>query len=401
MLAANKKKTTAHAAAKPASKTRATKRGRSSAKPVVEQHARSTRSAPSTSSTPAAAATSVPAEAEQRDAISLPDEPLTPWRIYDITSSITLNKVSGKARLWLPLALHKDTPWQRSLGHGWQGNFASAGLYRDPAAEMVVFYADWNEGVTPQLQITSQVAKRDRHFDITKRGSAAERSDVLRRCLHSSNLVPTDGLVRRTAEHAIGRIKDPVAQGKAIYDWVIDNTLYDPSRPGIGSGDVEAMLDSGHLSGKSADISLLFVGLCRSIGIPARPVFGQRIDSSRLFSGLGATGNLSTDQQCRAEFYTPGYGWIPVNPADVRKAIDEEHLSSSDPKLVVLKKLLFGFWEMNWVAFNSAQDVKLRGSNGRALPFLVLPEAETPAGRFDSLDSSLLSYTVNASRVEG
>ena len=392
MLAANKKKATTNTPAKSAGKIRSTtkKTGRPSVKPVVDKPA-----------TPVAAGP-LPAEAEQRDATSLPDEPQTPWRTYDITSTIALGKVSGKTRIWLPLALYKDTPWQRSLGHGWQGNFASAGIYRDPVAELVVFYADWNVDTTaPQLQITSQVAKRDRHFDITRRGSAAERSDVLRRCLQSSNLVPTDGLVRRTAERAVGRIKDPVAQGKAIYDWVVENTSYDPSRPGVGRGDIEAMLDSGHLSGKSADISLLFVGLCRSIGIPARPIFGQRIDSSRLFAGLGATGNLSTAQQCRAEFYTPGYGWIPVNPADVRKAIDEEHLSSSDPKLIVLRKLLFGFWEMNWVAFNTAQDVSLRGSNGHPLPFLALPQVETAAGRFDSLDTSRFSYTVNASRVEG
>ncbi|MBE2258682.1 MAG: transglutaminase domain-containing protein [Candidatus Accumulibacter sp.] len=345
---------------------------------------------------------SSPAETVQRDVIGLPDEPPTPWRIYEVTSTIALDGIEGKSRLWLPLALHKDTPWQRALGHSWQGNFASAGIYRDPAAEIVVFYGDWNEGISnPQLQITSQIAKRDRHFDITKRGSAAERSDVLRRCLHSSSLVPTDGLVRRTAERAVGRIKDPVAQGKAIYDWVLENTSYDPAQPGIGKGDIEAMLDSGHLSGKSADIALLFVALCRAIGIPARPVFGQRVDVSRLFAGLGATGNLSTAQQCRAEFYTPGYGWIPVNPADVRKAIHDEHLSSNDPRLVVLSKLLFGFWEMNWIAYNSAQDVRLRGSNGRMLPFLAMPEAEAANGRFDSLDTRRFSYTVNASRTEG
>jgi len=386
VLAANKKKT----AAKPTRSSTTKKSNRHGAKPAV-QH----------SETPAA--TSPPqAEAEQRDATSLPDEPTTPWRTYDITSTIALSNASGKLRMWLPLALYKDTPWQRSLGHSWQGNFTNAGIYRDPAETMVVFYADWNEGVAaPQLQITSQVTKRDRHFDITRRGNAAERSEVLRQNLHSSNLLPTDGLVRRTAERAVGRIKDPVARGKAIYDWVLENTSYDPSLPGIGRGDIEAMLDSGQLSGKSADIALLCVALCRSIGIPARPIFGQRIDSSRLFAGLGATGNLSTEQQCRAEFYTPGYGWIPVNPADVRKAIYDEHLSSSDPKLVVLSKLLFGFWEMNWVAFNSAQDVKLRGDTGKALPFLVFPEAEMAAERFNSLDTKRFSYTVHASRVDG
>jgi len=85
----------------------------------------------------------------------------------------------------------------------------------------------------------------------------------------------------------------------------------------------------------------------------------------------------------------------------VRKAIHDEHLSSNDPRLVVLSKLLFGFWEMNWIAYNSAQDVRLRGSNGRMLPFLAMPEAEAANGRFDSLDTRRFSYTVNASRTEG
>jgi transglutaminase-like putative cysteine protease len=280
---------------------------------------------------------------------------------------MTLANVKGRVRLWLPLAQYKDTPWQRTLSHNWQGNFESAGIYRDPVAEMEVFYADWKEGVAaPHLQIVSQVAKQERHFDITRRGSIAERNEVLRRCLQSTHLIPTDGLVRRTAERAIGRIKDPVAQGKAIYDWVVENTTFDPSASGIGRGDIEAMLDSGQLSGRSADISLLFVALCRSMGLPARPVFGLRIDSSRLFAGLGAVGNLRAAQHCRAEFYTPGYGWIPVDPADVRKSIHDERLTYGDAKLVVLRKLLFGFWEMNWIAFNAALDVKLQGASGRA-----------------------------------
>ena len=341
-------------------------------------------------------------QAEPRNVISLPDEPLAKWRTYDIRTSISLNRINGKARLWLPLAQYKDTLWQRSLGHTWQGNFESVGIYRDPVAEMEVFYADWAEGVAnPQLQIVSQVATQDRHFDITRRGAIAERTEVLRRCLQSTELIPLDGIVRRTAERAIGRVKDPLAQGKAIYEWVIENTSYDPLIKGVGNANIASMLESGYLNGKSADIALLFVGLCRSLGIPARPVYGLRMDSSRLFGSLGAVGNLSTEQHCRAEFYTPGYGWIPVDPADVLKAIREERLGSGDSKLNVLKKLLFGFWEMNWISFNAAQDANLRGSSGKPVPFLVYPEVETKDGRFNSLDSNRLSYSVTASRIDG
>jgi transglutaminase-like putative cysteine protease len=365
-------------------------------------HAKTTKAATKkTGAKHSSAATPTESAVETHPAITLPDEPPAQWRTYDIRSSVVLKPFKGKARLWLPLAQYKDTVWERSLGHSWQGNFESAGIYRDPVAEMEVFYADWAEGVAnPHLQLVSQFATQDRHFDITRRGAVAERTEVLRRCLQSTEFVPVDGIVARTAERAIGRIKDPVAQGKAIYDWVVENTSYDPNIESVGNVSISNLLESGNLSGRSAEIALLFVGLCRSLGIPARPVFGLRMDSSRLFSSLGVSGNLSAAQHCRAEFYTPGYGWIPVDPSDVRKAIRDERLSNSDSKLAVLKKLLFGFWEMNWVSFNAAQDVSLRGSTGKTLPFLVYPQLETGEGRFDSLDGSRLSYSVSASRAD-
>lgn len=378
-------------AAKKSAKKSASSKAHKSKTPTSSPSSSASSSAPASGSSPV----------EPRSVISLPDEPPAQWRTYNISTSIKLQKVNGKSRVWLPLAQYKDSPWQRSLGHSWQGNFENAGIYRDPVAEMEVFYADWKDSAdTPHLHLVSQVATQDRHFDITRRGAAIERNEVLRRSLQSSSQMPTDGIVRHTAERAVGRIKDPVAQGKALYDWVVENTSYDPQLKGCGTGDITTMLDSGRMSGKSADIALLFVALCRSMGIPARPVFGMRIDYSRLFGGLGATGSLNLAQHCRAEFYGPGYGWIPVDPADVRKAILDERLTGADSKLVVLKKLLFGFWEMNWIGFNAAQDVDLRGAAGRALPFLAFPQAEVAGRRLDPLEGESLSYSISASRLD-
>ena len=388
------KKTTAKTPAKSTKSTKSTsskKKSQAKAKPTAKPAARETNQEPELRAE---------SHSETRNVIALPEEPAQ-WRAYDIRSEIALKNIKGKVRLWLPLTQYKDTLWERSLGYSWKGNFEDAGVYRDPVADMEVFYADWSEGTTnPHLQIISKVATQNRTFDITRRGALAERTEVLRRALQPNELVPLDGIVQRTAERAIGRVKDPLAQGKAIYEWVVENTSFDPLRKSIASLDVGTMLESGDLSGRSGDIAQLFVALCRSIGIPARPVFGLRMDSSRLFASLGANGNLSTAQHCRAEFYSPGYGWIPVDPADVQKAIREERLSLSDPKLTVLKKLLFGFWEMNWIAFNAAQDVSLRGSNGKLLPCLIYPVAETLDGRFDSRDSQRMSYNVTASRAD-
>ena len=398
------KKSTAKAADK-SSKSSKTSKSSSSGKSGKGSSAKE-KSRAKVSSKPAARESTPEPEArpeshgEPRNVLSLPDEPAQ-WRAYDIRSEITLRNIKGKVRLWLPLTQYKDTLWERSLGYSWKGNFEDAGIYRDPVADMEVFYADWPEGISnPHLQIISKVATQNRTLDITRRVALAERTEILRHALQPNDLVPIDGIVQRTAERAIGRVKDPMAQGKAIYDWVVENTLHDPLRKNVAGQNIGAMLESGDLSGNSGDISQLFVALCRSIGIPARPVIGLRMDSSRLFPCLGASGNLSTAQHCRAEFYSPGYGWVPVDPADVRKAIREERLSTSDPKLAVLKKLLFGFWEMNWIAFNAAQDVSLRGSNGKPLPFLIYPVAETLDGRFDSLDSHRMSYNVTASRAD-
>lgn len=375
-------------AAKPVAKKKPTKRPtKQSAKAAAAAQAAESEEMPLTEPPP-------------RNAISLSEEPLPQWRNYDIHSTITLASYQGRARVWLPLVQYRDTPWERSLGHQWLGNFETAGIYRDPVADMEVFYADWPEGVAePKLELVSQIATQDRHFDITRRGATAERTEILRRCLRATELVPNDGIVRRTAERAIGRVKDPLAQGKAIYDWVVENTTYDPLMKQVSHTNIGSLLENGHFSGRSTEISLLFVGLCRSVGIPARPAFGLRMDTSRLFSSLGVTGDLNDAQHCRAEFYSPGYGWIPVNPSDVRKAIQSEGLSSFDPKFNVFKKLLFGFWEMNWASFNAAQDVTLRGSSGSTLPFLVLPVLETGEGRFDTPASERFSYSVTAQRV--
>ena len=339
---------------------------------------------------------------EPHNVISLPEEPPARWRTVDIQTNIALKRVKGRARLWLPLAQYKDTLWQRSLSHTWEGNFSSASIYRDPVAEMEVFVAEWTEGTdNPKLQIVSQIATQDRHFDVTRRGAIAERTEVLRQCLQPTSQIAVDGIVRKTAERAIGRIKDPLAMGKAIYDWVIGNTEFDTAGKGLGNANVASLLESGKLVGRSADIAQLFVALCRSVGIPARPVFGLRMGTSRLFGSLGILGELNEAQHCRAEFYIPGYSWIGVDPADVRKAIAEENISSADPKLPVFKKLLFGFWEMNWIGFNAAQDITLRGASAAdTLPHLIYPTLETTEGRFDSQDSTRMNYSVTATRTE-
>jgi transglutaminase-like putative cysteine protease len=143
---------------------------------------------------------------------------------------------------------------------------------------------------------------------------------------------------------------------------------------------------------------LLFVALARAIGLPARPVFGLRCDYSKLFPSLGAMGELNRAFHCRAEFYAPGYDWIPVNPADLRLAVIEEKLAPDDSRLAVLKKLQFGFWEMNWIALNTALEVKPFDSHGSVVPFLATPYVESGDLAIDTGDTEQFAVSIKANR---
>jgi transglutaminase-like putative cysteine protease len=343
----------------------------------------------------------VEANEDRVAAASLPEEPAPRWRTYDLLTRIEVRQTAGTTRLWLPLAMFKDTPWQRALGHSWQGNFERAGIYRDPAAEMEVFTAEWKDGVLPQLALQSRVETQDRHFDVTKKHCAPERGEILRRNLQSTELMPINEKTREIAERIVGRVRDPLAQGKVLYDWVADRALRDPETPALAAGGIDTPPALADALGRNAGHALLFVALARAIGLPARPVFGLRCDYSKLLPSLGLLGELNRAFHCRAEFYAPGYDWIPVNPADLRQAVIAEKLSADDGKLAVLKKLLFGFWEMNWIGLNTALEVTPRDSSGKLLPFLATPYIETGAGPLDTADGERFSVSMQATRSEG
>ncbi len=325
-------------------------------------------------------------------------EPPEDWRVYEITTTVSLRKTGSRVRLWLPLPLNQDTLYQRTLGHTWNDNADTSHMRRLPDGNLEVYFCEWGNSIDPRIQLTTTVTTADRHFDVTKRTVAPEREDILRRNLQASRLIPNDDEAHRLGERIVGRIKDPVAQAKAVYDWVIDNTVYSPDVAGVGSGDVRRQLEQRQYGGRSADINGLFVALCRGIGIPARCVYGLRVGPSRLFRSLGLGDDKATAaQHVRAEFYVPGYGWIPVDPSDVRRVIALEGLSDRDSKLAALRRVLFGVWEMNWIAYNFGSDVPLPGSPA-TVPFLILPQMESGNALVDGNDRNALPYTITARR---
>ena len=114
----------------------------------------------------------------------------------------------------------------------------------------------------------------------------------------------------------------------------------------------------------------------------------------RGYKSLGKSGDITKAQHCRAEFYVEGYGWVPADPADVRKVVLEEEGGKKidDPKVKAIRDYLFGAWEMNWLAYNYAHDVLLPRSTRGRVGFFMYPQLETKDGRADCLDPDNFRY---------
>src|SRR5207249_2502727 len=309
----------------------------------------------------------------------------------------------GVSRAWLPVPLTGETDWQRALGNSWNGNARRMEVVRAGRYGVSMLYSEWAPGQeAPFVELKSRFTTRDRAIDLSRSGAAALSKAEVALYTAPTEMIPCDGLVRETALlRAAKGARTDLEKGRAIYDWIVKNTLRDPKTRGCGTGNIKAMLESGNFGGKCADLNGLFVGFCRSLGIPARDVYGIRVASSALgYKSLGpSTPVISKAQHCRAEFFAEGIGWVPVDPADVRKVVLEEppgKLTLEDPKVEAARKRLFGSWEMNWLAFNTGHDVELPNSTGPKLPFLMYPNGETGGERLDQLEPDRFKYTITA-----
>ncbi|MGZ5082187.1 MAG: transglutaminase-like domain-containing protein [Usitatibacter sp.] len=330
--------------------------------------------------------------------------PAERWRVFEVTTRVEVQKPVGVTRVWLPTPLAQDTPYQKSLGNTFHAEGGTSGYVTDPKYGAGIVWAEWPEGAKPVLVQTSRFATRDIAVDLGKPGNAPpEDPAVLRKFTQATELIPTDGIVRKTSDEIVKGKHGDLEKARAIYEWIVENTFRDPKTRGCGTGDIKFLLENKLHGGKCADLNALFVALSRSQGIPARDVYGVRVAGSALgYKSLGREGgDITNAQHCRAEFYLAGYGWIPVDPADVRKVMLEETGGKAidDPMTVAARTRLFGSWEMNWVGYNYAADLTLPGSRKGKVAFLMYPQSETAEGRLDELDPKNFKYEMTAREI--
>lgn len=302
-----------------------------------------------------------------------------------ITMQVDLsNHQKGEvAQLWMPYPLSDR---DQLIDHiSVTGDYAESAVYSDQKYSTPILYARWKKDAqSRRLTLSFHVIRKK----VTRRNfpdqeGAWNRTDFAL-YLAPTSLGPIDGPVKTLADKITRGRTTVLAKAKAIYDWTCENMFRDPKTKGCGKGDVCLLLNRP--GGKCTDIHSVFVALCRAAGIPAREIFGIRL-------GKKPGQDISTWQHCWAEFYLPGYDWVPVDPADVRKKMLKEHLRLSDEKTRAYRDYFWGGWDAYRVKLAVGRDIQLNPpQKGGPINTFGYPFAQIGDKTLDHLNPKTFSY---------
>lgn len=284
--------------------------------------------------------------------------------------------------VWLPVAQSNDYQTIEAVDYEAQGT--EAVINTDENGNQML-YVEWDADAEPEsrkvslsFHVTRQEIIRPQ---LVEEGAAGPELD---KYLQASSTIPVDGVVKEQAEAITKDAATTLEKARAIYDWIIANMNRDESVIGCGQGDVCALLDSK--GGKCTDINSVFVGLCRSVGIPAREMFGVRINDV----------DITKNQHCWAEFYLPGTGWVAADPADVLKAVLKNEWDKDSDEAKEMQEYYWGNNDEKRVELSKGRDLTLSpAQNGEALNNFGYPYAEVDGEAVDYYIPDTFVYTIS------
>ncbi|MDP2761784.1 MAG: transglutaminase-like domain-containing protein [Sideroxyarcus sp.] len=244
----------------------------------------------------------------------------------EIAVTVAAPDDSKDVRVWIPYPVSNST--QDISNVRVNGNFTQSGVYGEKETGNLALYAEWatptkDRAITLTFDATArELIKKD--FPAVEPPIPVEIKEDLK----STAFIPTDGKVKEIALSVTKNKRKISDKARAVYQWVVENTVRNPDTKGCGTGEVDIQIVKR--SGKCADISSVFVSVARAAGVPAREVFGLRLGKKD-----AAEEDMTSGHHCWAEFYVPGYGWVPADPADVRKImlVDKLDLKGAKDKI--------------------------------------------------------------------
>ena len=296
-----------------------------------------------------------------------------------VTNEIDMTnyKKGDVIRLWLPVPQSDDYQTIEAV------KTDKGEIMTDDLGNQMV-YVEWDAKTEPKDRTVKLTWHVDRTEilapEVTEDASKADAD--AQKYLKGSDMVVVDGVVKQKADEIVAGKTTNYDKARAIYDWVFENMVRDNDVKGCGQGDVCQLLDTK--AGKCTDINSTFVGLCRAAGVPAREVFGIRINAD----------DITTNQHCWASFYIPGTGWYAADPADVLKAVLTNEWEKDSAEAQESKEYYWGNCDEKRCQLTEGRDLTLAPKqDGEPLNMFGYPYAEVNGKAIDYYDTKDFRYT--------
>src|SRR5204862_526413 len=83
------------------------------------------------------------------------------WRTFEVTTRVDVLRPDGTVRVWVPVPLTIETPYQQPLGTVFEAPDGSARLVDDRARGFGMVMSEWRASATPTLTVTSRAKTRN------------------------------------------------------------------------------------------------------------------------------------------------------------------------------------------------------------------------------------------------
>jgi hypothetical protein len=264
---------------------------------------------------------------------------------FEFRYQATLPEITGDARCWLPLAASDD--FQK---------VAVRSIDVPGDQQILTDSAHGNQVLLLELTPRDSGKSLEIVYDVVRREKSAYADDpeAAKRHLQPERKVPVNDTIAAAAAKAVAGRETDLMRARALYDHVMDEMQYKKFGDGWGQGD--AVFACSTLYGNCTDYHAYFIGLARSVGIPARFAIGASIPSERDEGGTDG-------YHCWAEFYADGRWW----PVDISEA----------DKFSALSMYFFGHHPANRFEFTRGRDLVVEpGPASGPINFLAYPLLE-------------------------
>ncbi|MDI6807022.1 MAG: transglutaminase-like domain-containing protein [Candidatus Aenigmarchaeota archaeon] len=239
-------------------------------------------------------------------------------------------------------------------------NIQPTNTYKDEENENIIDFFDFSDKLNGEFQLTTNFTLKNYETRLKINSGKIEeynkKSFLYKRYTISEKYLEQTNQIKKLAKEITIKERNYFEKARRIFDWVRENITY--QYPPAQRGVIPTLKNR---SGDCGEFNLLFVTLCRSVGIPARCVSGMWVIDGQAFHSW-------------AEFYLEDVGWLPVD------CTASQGLKKDKKFINFMKKIknpldpeyYFGNLDSKRIIFSKGSNILLKNCPGKLSRFKMM-----------------------------